>query len=170
MKDMNHPAEAASCTAEGNDEQAHDKATLLVVSDVELGCYSFVEGDEEVFACDDMHASTYWVFPLLRGEWRPPFFKHIGEEMQLGSVYIDGSDTRWVSLASAHDLLLEQAKVIGATRIIYRQRWEEIAIDRCTPSGVHETGVFLNATVVLVRKRQSATSLDNSKPEEVQSE
>jgi len=131
----------------------------ILVSDVEPGCFTFVEDDEEVFALDGWVASSNSsVFPLLLGEWKKPFHKHIGEEKHLWSVYMDGGDTQRVPLASAHDLLLEQARVIGATRIAYRQRWEESVIDRYTPEGVHETGVYMDTIVTLVRKRQAIVS------------
>lgn len=131
----------------------------ILVSDAEPGCFTLVENDEEVFALDGWVASSNSsVFPLLRGEWKKPFLKFIGEEQELWSVYIDGSDTQRVSKDSAHERLLEQASAIGATRIVYRRRWEESIIDRYTPEGVHETGVYMHTTVTLVRKRQAIVS------------
>lgn len=130
---------------------------MLVSDDVQPGCFTFVENDEEVFVLEGWASNKSSVFPLLIGEWKQPSYRHIGEEQHLWSVYMDGGGTQRVPLASAHDLLLEQANIIGATRIAYRQRWEESVIDRYTPSGVHETGVYLDAIVTFMRKRQAAT-------------
>ena len=133
------------------------RRSAIPVCDVLPGCFTFVEDDEEVFVLEGWSSSKSSLFPLLIGDWKKPSYRHIGEEQALWSVHIDGGDTQRVPLASAHDLLLEQAHVIGATRIAYRQRWEESVIDRYTPEGVHETGVYLHAIVTLARKRQATT-------------
>jgi len=128
---------------------------MIKIEDVEAGLYIFAASDdigEHVFVMEPgpygLLSGSQW--PFLWGKWEKTLRRQVCEEIELAYTYMECSGQTKISASEAHDLLVKRAQILGADRIVYRQRWWESEINSHS-NGLFCKGTYLTATICLFR-------------------